>query len=202
VASDAEAEPEAEEAAPSAFEAWNDYDPSMRFIMAYPLSAAQGTESGTIAYFACEPGQHSGLHADSAEELVYVMDGEGEVFVSGVQKRLEAGNFLHIPTGVQHDVYAYGDVTLRLLSFFPSARVESTFTEILLPFGDHTLASDIPLPQAMPQLEEISFDDLPPELQDMAGAGWTTFEGADVAGEGGEAAPAEEAEGEEKPAES
>jgi quercetin dioxygenase-like cupin family protein len=170
----------------------------MRFIMAYPLSAAQGTESGTITYFACEPGQHSGLHADSAEELVYVMDGEGEVFVSGVQKRLEAGGFLHIPTGVQHDVYAYGDVTLRLLSFFPSARVESTFTEILLPFGDHTLASDLPLPQAMPQIEEISFDDLPPELQDMAGAGWTTFEGDEVVAEGGEPEPG----GEEKPAES
>jgi quercetin dioxygenase-like cupin family protein len=199
VASDAGAEPEAEEAAPSAFEAWNDYDPSMRFIMAYPLSAAQGTESGTITYFACEPGQHSGLHADSAEELIYVMDGEGEVFVSGVQKRLEAGNFLHIPTGVQHDVYAYGDVALRLLSFFPSARVESTFTEVLLPFGDHTLASDMPLPQAMPQLEEISFDDLPPELQDMAGAGWTTFEGDEVATE---AEPATEPAGEDEPAES
>ena len=128
MASDADAEAEA--AAPSAFEVWNDYDPSMRFITAYPMSAAQGTESSTIAYFACEPGQHSGLHADDAEELIYVADGEGEVFVSGVQKQLEAGGFLFVPKGVQHDIYAYGDVTLRLLSFFPSARVESTYTEM------------------------------------------------------------------------
>ena len=42
-------EAEEEAAAPSAFEVWNDYDPSMRFIMAYPMSAAQGTESSTIA---------------------------------------------------------------------------------------------------------------------------------------------------------
>jgi hypothetical protein len=53
----------------------------------------------------------------------------------------------------------------------------------------------MPLPQAMPQIEEISFDDLPPELQDIAGAGWTTFEGEDVATEA-------EPEGEDKPAES
>ena len=116
----------------------------MRFITAYPMSAAQGTESSTVTYYAFEPGQHSGLHFDDAEELIYVADGEGEVFVSGIQQKLEAGGFNFIPKGVQHDIYAYGDVTLRLLSFFPSARVESTFTEILLPFHGHTLASDLP----------------------------------------------------------
>jgi quercetin dioxygenase-like cupin family protein len=180
-----------EEAAPTAFEVWNDYDPSMRFVTAYPMSAAQGTQSSTIAYYAFEPGQHSGLHADDAEELIYVADGEGEVFVSGIQRRLEAGGFLHIPAGMQHDVYAYGAVTLRLLSFFPSARVESTFTEILLPFGGHTLASDTPPPTAMPQIEEISFDDLPPEL--AADMGWGPLAGID-------AAPLEEGPVEQEPA--
>ena len=141
---------EAEAAAPAAFEVWNDYDPSMRFVTAYPMSAAQGTESSTVTYYAFEPGQHSGLHFDDAEELIYVADGEGEVFVSGIQQKLEAGGFNFVPKGVQHDIYAYGDVALRLLSFFPSARVESTFTEILLPFHGHMLASDMPVPSARP----------------------------------------------------
>jgi quercetin dioxygenase-like cupin family protein len=176
---------EAEAAAPTAFEVWNDYDPSMRFVTAYPMSAAQGTESSTIAYYAFEPGQHSGLHADDAEELIYVADGEGEVFVSGIQQRLEAGAFNFIPKGVQHDIYAYGDVRLRLLSFFPSARVESTFTEVLLPFHDHNLASDMAVPTAMPQLEEISFDDLPPGLAETIG--WSPEE----AGQPSEPPPAE-----------
>jgi quercetin dioxygenase-like cupin family protein len=153
-----------------AFEVWNDYDPSMRFVTAYPVSAAQGTESSTVAYYGFEPGRHSGLHADDAEELIYVADGEGEVFVSGVQKKLEAGGFAFVPMGVQHDVYAYGEVTLRLLSFFPKARVESTFTELVLPFGGFTISSDVPAPTPMPQMEEISFDDLPPEL--AASMGW------------------------------
>ena len=187
-------EPEAQEeaAAPSAFEVWNDYDPSMRFVTAYPMSAAQGTESSTVAYYAFEPGQHSGLHADDAEELIYVADGEGEVFVSGVQQRLEAGGFNFIPKGVQHDVYAYGDVTLRLLSFFPSARVETTFTEMILPFYGNTLASDTPLPGAVaqPQLEEISYDDLPPGLADMIG--WAPPEGEGEGGPSEAAGPKEE----------
>jgi quercetin dioxygenase-like cupin family protein len=151
----------------SAFEVWNDYDPSMRFLTAYPVSAVNGTESSTIAYYVFEPGQHSGLHADDAEEVIYVMSGEGEIFISGRQEKLEAGEFTFVPKGVQHDVYAYGAETMRLLSFFPSARVESTFTEMILPFGDHTMASDMP---ATPQLQEISYEDLPPEL--AADMGW------------------------------
>lgn len=145
-----------------AFEVWNDYDPSMRFVTAYPVSAEQGTASSTVAYYAFEPGQHSGLHADDAEEVIYVADGEGEVFVSGRQEKLAAGGFAFVPKGVQHDVYAYGDTTLLLLSFFPSARVESVYTEIVLPFGGYVISSD--KPPVMPRVEEISFDDLPPEL--------------------------------------
>ena len=181
---------ETEATAPSAFEVYNDYDPSMRFVTAYPLSAAQGTESGTIAFFSFEPGQHSGLHADDAEELIYVASGEGEVFVSGVQKRLEAGSFLHVPKGVEHDVYAYGAESLQLLSFFPSARVESRYTEVLLPFHEHVLASDMEVPSAMPQLEEIDFDDLPPELAQTLG--WQTLTGDEVEATEAEAAVAEE----------
>ena len=165
--------------APTAFEVWNDYDPSMRFITAYPISAAQGTESSTVAYYAFEPGQHSGLHSDDAEEVIYVADGEGEVFVSGRQEKLEAGGFAFVPKGVEHDVYAYGDVALRLLSFFPSARVESIYTEMVLPFGGYVISSDMPA-AAMPQIQEISFDDLPPELaQDMA-VGWEGAEAEEV----------------------
>jgi quercetin dioxygenase-like cupin family protein len=175
-----------EGASTTAFEAWNDYDPSMRFITAFPISAAQGTESSTVAYYEFEPGRHSGLHSDSAEEVIYVADGEGEVFISGRQEKLEAGGFAFVGANVQHDVYAYGDRPLRLLSFFPAARVESRFEELLLPFADYVIASDMPV---TPQIHEISFDDLPPELAADMG-----FESEELAGE--EAPEAEEEKGE------
>jgi quercetin dioxygenase-like cupin family protein len=152
--------------APTAFEAWNDYDPSMRFITAFPISEAQGTENSTVAYYEFEPGRHSGLHADNAEEVIYVADGEGEIFISGRQERLEAGGFVFVGAGVQHDIYAHGEGPLRLLSFFPTKKVESTFTEMLLPFNGHVITSETTGP---PELQEISFDDLPPELAESMG---------------------------------
>jgi quercetin dioxygenase-like cupin family protein len=166
----------------TAFEAWNDYDPSMRFITAFPITAAHGAESSTVAYYEFEPGRHSGLHSDNAEEVIYVADGEGEIFISGRQEKLEAGGFAFVGANIQHDVYAYGDRPLRLLSFFPVARVESKFEEMLLPFADHVVSSDMP---PAPQVQEITFDDLPPELaEDMMGYQptpglWETEEAAD-----------------------
>ncbi len=167
----------------TAFEAWNDYDPSMRFITAFPITAAHGTESSTVAYYEFEPGRHSGLHTDDAEEVIYVADGEGEVFISGRQEQLEAGGFAFVPANVPHDVYAYGDRALRLLSFFPSNRVESRFEEMLLPFADYVVSSDMP---AAPQVQEISVDDLPPELAGEMGGfePGEPFGAGDLFGEG------------------
>ena len=68
-------------------------------------------------------------------------------------------------------------MTLRLLSFYPSARVESRYTEMLLPFHGHVLASDIAAPSAMPQIEELDFDDLPPGLAEQLG--WQEVVGTD-----------------------
>ena len=110
---------------PPAVEVWQDYDPSQRFIAVFPLTPAQGAAASTVAYFIFEPGRHSGLHADNAEEVIYCADGVGEVFVSGKQVKLEPGEFVVVNAGVQHDVYAYGSVELRLLSFFPAAVVDA-----------------------------------------------------------------------------
>src|SRR5947207_2214661 len=76
---------------PPAVEVWQDYDPSQRFIAVFPVTAAQGAAASTVAYYIFEPGRHSGLHADNAEEVIYCADGVGEVFVSGKQVKLEPG---------------------------------------------------------------------------------------------------------------
>src|SRR5579872_7239118 len=93
-----------EQEGPPAIEIWQDYDPSMRFIAVFPVTEAQGATSSTVAYYIFEPGRHSGLHGDSAEEVVYCADGEGEIFVSGKQVKLQPGEFVVIPEGVQHDI--------------------------------------------------------------------------------------------------
>lgn len=150
--------------APPAVEVWQDYDPSQRFIAVFPLTSTQGAAASTVAYYIFEPGRHSGLHADNAEEVIYCADGVGEVFVSGKQVKLEPGEFVVVNEGVQHDVYAYGSVELRLLSFFPAAVVESTFQDPVMPMGTNVLSSDL----NAPVVREIGVDELPPELQHLA----------------------------------
>jgi len=152
---------------PHAVEVWQDYDPSQRFIAVFPVTADQGAAASTVAYYIFEPGKHSGLHADNAEEIIYVADGVGEVFVSGKQVKLEPGEFVVVNQGVQHDVYAYGSVELRLLSFFPAAVVESTFQDPVMPMGTNVLTSNL----HQPVLREITAEELPPELQHLAGLG-------------------------------
>lgn len=152
---------------PPAVEVWQDYDPSQRFIAVFPVTEAQGAAASTVAYYIFEPGRHSGLHADNAEEIMYVADGVGEVFVSGRQVKLEPGEFVVVNQGVQHDVYAYGSVELRILSFFAAPVVESTFQDPLMPMASNVLSSNL----NAPVVREISVDELPPELQHLVGPG-------------------------------
>jgi quercetin dioxygenase-like cupin family protein len=150
---------------PPAIEVWQDYDPSQRFVAVFPVTSVQGAAGSTVAYYIFEPGRHSGLHADNAEEVMFVTDGEGEVFVSGEQKPLEPSTFLVIPAGVQHDVYAYGERELRILSFFPISIAESKFQDPLMPMASDILASNFDQPVA----REITPDELPPELRHLIG---------------------------------
>jgi len=154
---------ERQQDAPPAVEVWQDYDPSQRFVVVFPLTDAHGPRESTVAYSIFEPGRHSGLHADSAEEMIYVADGVGEVFISGRQVKLEPGEFVVVGAGVQHDVYAYGSVELRLLSFFPAAVVETVFQDPVMPMGSTVMSSNV----NAPVLREITADELPPELRHL-----------------------------------
>jgi quercetin dioxygenase-like cupin family protein len=151
------------EDAPPAIEVWQDYDPSQRFIAVFSVGAKQGAQKSTVAYYIFEPGRHSGLHHDNAEEVMYIADGEGEIFISGRQQKLEAGTFVVVNEGVGHDIYAHGDRELRILSFFPAPVVEITFQDAMLPLGTNTLTSNF----NEPVVREISPDELPPELQHL-----------------------------------
>jgi quercetin dioxygenase-like cupin family protein len=154
-------------------EVWNDYDPSMRFVVIFPLGEDQGATSGTVAYYIIEPGRHSGVHSDNAEEIVFVTEGEGEAFMMGRTQRLEAGKFAVFPPGLEHDIYAQGGTALRLLSFFPAAEIESTFQQLILPVGGNRLSSRPPRavvteldPDALPEgfpfdLAELGLEERP-----------------------------------------
>jgi quercetin dioxygenase-like cupin family protein len=149
-----------EQAGPPALEVWNDYDPSMRFVAVFPVPDEQNATASSVVYYVLEPGKHTGLHADNAEEVLYVFDGEGEAFVSGRQVPFSAGDFHVLPAGTQHDIYAYGDRELRYLSFYPVPLLESTYQETLFPMGGNVLTSK----PFQPVIRELSMDELPEDF--------------------------------------
>ncbi|HWE80375.1 MAG TPA: cupin domain-containing protein [Gaiellaceae bacterium] len=155
--------PGTDEDAPYFVEVWNDYDPSMRFAVIYPVGEKEGARASTVAYYIIEPGKHSGLHSDNVEEVVFVAEGQGEVFVIGATRRLEAGQFVVFPAGTDHDVYAQGSNALRLMSFFPAPEVESTFQQVIYPMGGNVLSSKPP-ESVGPVVTELDPNNLPEDF--------------------------------------
>ena len=131
---------------PHFVEAWSTYDPSLRFTALFPLTSPKGATESCAAYYIIEPGRHSGLHSDNAEEIVFVTEGIGEVYIMGGSRKLEAGQFHVFPAGVPHDVYAHGGSALRILSFFPTSEIVSTYQETMFPMGTPVLTSRRPGP--------------------------------------------------------
>ncbi len=150
------------EATPHWVEVWNEYDPSMRFVVIFPVGENQGATAGSAAYYIIEPGKHTGLHSDNAEEIAFVAEGEGEVFTIGSTQRLEAGKFLVFQPGMDHDIYAHGSDALRVLSFFPTTEILTTFQQEIYPVGGNVLSSRPP--QLKPQVIELDPENLPEDF--------------------------------------
>ena len=131
---------------PHFIEIWNDYDPSQRFTVIFPVGEKEGAVGSSVAYYIIEPGSHTGLHNDNVEEIAFVAEGEGEVFSIGNTQQLEAGKFVVFAAGADHDIYARGSVALRLLSFFPTPEIVSTFQQAVYPLGETTVSSKPPPP--------------------------------------------------------
>jgi quercetin dioxygenase-like cupin family protein len=146
---------------PHFVEIWNDYDPSQRFAVIFPVGERMGAKAGTVAYYIVEPGRHTGSHSDNAEEIVFVTEGSGEVFSVGQIETIEPGKFLVFPAGIEHDIYAHGGSALRLLSFYPVPEMISTFQQIVFPMGSSELSSR---PPKGPVVQQLDADDLPDDF--------------------------------------
>jgi quercetin dioxygenase-like cupin family protein len=146
---------------PHFVEIWNDYDPSQRFAVIFPVGERMGAKAGTVAYYIIEPGRHTGSHADNAEEIVFVTEGNGEVFSLGQIESIEPGKFLVFPAGIEHDIYAQGGAALRLLSFYPVPEMISTFQQIVFPMGVSELSSR---PPKGPVVQKLDPDNLPEDF--------------------------------------
>lgn len=125
-------------------EVWQETDATMRERFAFPIDAQAGAVSTAAVYFEVRPGCHCGRHAHSAEELLLILAGEAEAMVGEEVARLPTGGLIVAPATVPHDLRCVGNETLKVLGFFPSAAVITTFDAPVAPTGRATFIMGAP----------------------------------------------------------
>jgi quercetin dioxygenase-like cupin family protein len=119
-------------------------DETRRIRVDFPISSVAGAASTSVVYFELEPGEHTGMHTDSAEEIVLVLSGRAEAIVGDERGELSAGGLGLVPALVPHDVRNIGDETVRVVGFFSSGIVVSVFDDPLMPAGRRVVGTPQP----------------------------------------------------------
>jgi glyoxylate utilization-related uncharacterized protein len=82
-----------------------------------------------------------GTHTDSAEEILLILEGEAEVSLGDEQGRLAAGEMALVPAMVPHGLRNVGEETVRVVGFFSSNVIVSTFDQPMMPFGQRVVGT-------------------------------------------------------------
>ena len=122
-------------------EVWYEDDPTMRVKVNFPFYVGTGTKNSAVVYFEIEPGCRLGTHTDSAEEIVLILEGEAEATVGDERGRVSAGEMAVLPAMVPHGFRNAGEDTVRVVGFFSSNVVVSTFDQPMLPFGQRVVGT-------------------------------------------------------------
>jgi quercetin dioxygenase-like cupin family protein len=108
-------------------------DPDRKVTANFALYSAAGTKSGAVVYFELEPGKELGSHTDSAEEIVYVIDGTIEATVGNEKDSISRGELGVVPVMDLHNFRNVGTNTAKVIGFFSSPNIVSTFEKVFMP---------------------------------------------------------------------
>lgn len=122
-------------------EAWYENDPRMRVKANFPFYVGNGTKNTAVVYFELEPGHRLGTHTDSAEEILLILEGTAEVSLGDEQGRVLAGEIALVPAMVPHGLRNVSDETVRVVGFFSSNVVVSTFDQPVMPFNQRVIGT-------------------------------------------------------------
>jgi quercetin dioxygenase-like cupin family protein len=121
-------------------------DAEHRVNVDFPISAATGAAGTAVVYLEIDPGHKLATHTDSAEEILYIVEGEGEAHVGDETGRLSAGDLAVVPAMAPHGIRNVGDTRLKVVGFFREAVVHSSFAATLHPLGTSQPVIGAPAP--------------------------------------------------------
>ena len=120
-------------------EIWLGSDPqNARLRVDFPLNNSVGTETTAVVYFEIEPGDYLPSHTDSAEEILYIVQGTARATVGDEEAIVRAGDLAVIPALVPHGVANVGEDTVKVVGFFSDSHIVSKFVGTLEPIGTDT----------------------------------------------------------------
>ena len=125
-------------------EGWSEDDSTRRARFNFPIFNLTGALNTAVVYFEVDPGDHLGMHTDSAEEVLYIVSGTAEAIVGDERGEIGPGSLALVPAMVPHDIVNTGDETVRLVGFFSSSTVVSVFEDPFAPSGRRVVGTPVP----------------------------------------------------------
>lgn len=107
--------------------------PDDQWLAGFPFSPDRPGETTmeaadcTAVYNELDPGKRLGRHRDSVDEVLVVLAGTVEATCDSKPITLDAGSLTVIPANTDHAVQNVGEETAKLVGFFGSDSVDSTF---------------------------------------------------------------------------
>src|SRR5690606_25862826 len=93
-----------------------------------------GSKDLATVYFELAPGDNLGMHTDSAEELLIVLEGRAEATVGNEKQISSGGSIVLVPKMIPHDIKNVGSTNVKVLGVFGGANnIVATFDEAMLP---------------------------------------------------------------------
>ena len=126
-------------------------DPTVRFRGTFALHGGKGLHHASVALIDLEPGKAVGQHTDSAEQVLLVLEGEVELTIGAERTTAPSGLMAVVPPMTPHGMRNVGHMPARVVAFFASPTVVTTFVEAIHPrgsrelvFGDRAMRERIP----------------------------------------------------------
>jgi mannose-6-phosphate isomerase-like protein (cupin superfamily) len=126
------------------YEFWSDRDPTIRSKAGALVGADSGTAASAAVLLVFESGWRAGRHRHTAEETVFVLEGEGEMEMENETKPVCADGLLVVPAMVPHELRNVGAGLLRALAFFPAGAAITVWDETLMPLNSPVLVAPPP----------------------------------------------------------
>ncbi len=117
-------------------EPWVEGVPHQRLRFVFPLlGRGPENEASSVVYFELEPGNELVRHTDSAEELLFIVQGRLELSVGDETRIVEGPSFALVPALAPHGVRNIGSETAKVAGFFAARHVISHFDSVWQPIG-------------------------------------------------------------------